>query len=182
MSPGLPADWPDALAPTSLLPEPLALPVHGGQPHYRGPLRLLTEPRRIEAGWWPDAEVEEGMPPAAWACGDTIPPLPGRPKAARAPRHGEAGAPSPAWGSATDEVVERGGAISPPPGRPKAARAPSGGSATDEVVERGGQVSRDYFIAQNPRAELLWVFRERPTAARPGAADEARWFLHGLYV
>jgi len=78
--------------------------------------------------------------------------------------------------------VERGGAISPPPGRPKAARAPSGGSAACEAAERGGAVSRDYFIAQNPRAELLWVFRERPTAARPGAADEARWFLHGLYV
>jgi len=181
MPPGLPTDWPDALAPTSLLPEPLALPVHGGQPHYRGPLRLLTEPRRIEAGWWPDAEAEEGAPPAARERGghSAVGPLPRR---GAAPRPGEAGAPSPAWGSAADEVVERGGAISPPPGRPKAARAPSGGSAACEAAERGGAVSRDYFIAQNPRAELLWVFRERPTAARPGAADEARWFLHGLYV
>ena len=181
MSPGLPADWPDALAPTTLLPEPLALPVHGGQPHYRGPLRLLTEPRRIEAGWWSDAEAEEGALPAARERGGH--PAAGPfPRRGAAPRPGEAGAPSPAWGSAADEVVERGGAISPPPGRPKAARAPSGGSAACEAAERGGAVSRDYFIAQNPRAELLWVFRERPTAARPGAADEARWFLHGLYV
>jgi protein ImuB len=49
----LPAPWPDALAPTWLLPEPQPLAVQGGQPRHRGAaLRLLTAPRRIEAGWW----------------------------------------------------------------------------------------------------------------------------------
>ena len=50
-------------------------------------------------------------------------------------------------------------------------------------------VARDYFIAQGAAAELLWVYRERPTsasAAGTGAgdrqADAPRWFLHGLYA
>lgn len=48
--------WPDALAPTWLLREPRALAVRAGQPCHEGaPLRLLTRPRRVEAGWWADA-------------------------------------------------------------------------------------------------------------------------------
>ncbi|MFT3777291.1 MAG: hypothetical protein QM772_03250 [Ottowia sp.] len=88
--------WPDALAPTWLLPEPQPLAVRDGRPCHRGAaLRLLTSPRRVEAGWWSEA------------------------------------------------------------------------------------VSRDYFIAQGVAAELLWVFRERPTVRLPDATP--RWFLHGLY-
>ena len=41
--------------------------------------------------------------------------------------------------------------------------------------------ARDYYIAQNPAAELLWVYRERATSAAPSAAGP-RWFLHGLYA
>lgn len=49
-------DWPDALAPTWLLREPRPLAVRAGQPCHDGtPLRLLTRPRRIEAGWWSGA-------------------------------------------------------------------------------------------------------------------------------
>ena len=45
----LPVPWPDALAPTWLLPEPQPLAVQGGRPCHRGAaLRLLTAPRRIE--------------------------------------------------------------------------------------------------------------------------------------
>ena len=98
-------DWPDALAPTCLLPEPLPLSVRAHQPHYRGALRLLTKAHRIEVGWCPELETGQGA-----------------------------------------------------------------------------QVARDYFIAQTPAAELLWIYRERPTAAQPGAEGEARWFLHGLYA
>jgi protein ImuB len=36
-------------------------------------------------------------------------------------------------------------------------------------------VARDYFIAWNPNAGLLWVFRER-LVAQPG------WYLHGLFA
>ena len=50
--------WPDALAPTWLLPEPQPLAMQGGRPCHRGAaLRLLTSPRRVEAGWWDDAAV-----------------------------------------------------------------------------------------------------------------------------
>jgi protein ImuB len=51
-------------------------------------------------------------------------------------------------------------------------------------VEAGADrsVCRDYYVARNPASELLWVFRERPTRANPRAADEACWFLHGLYA
>ncbi|WHZ11194.1 MAG: DNA polymerase IV-like protein ImuB [Burkholderiaceae bacterium] len=37
---------------------------------------------------------------------------------------------------------------------------------------------RDYFIAQNEQAGLLWIYRER-LAAEPA---EVRWFLHGIYA
>lgn len=51
-------------------------------------------------------------------------------------------------------------------------------------VEADAAVARDYFIAQSPTAELLWVYRERPTSTAPSAANDAtaRWFLHGLYA
>jgi protein ImuB len=75
-----------------------------GQPCHHGPLRLLTGPRRIEVGWWPDA-AEAASKPAA----------------------------------------------------------------------------RDYFIAQTAAAELLWIYRERATAAQPSDAAP-RWFLQGLYA
>ena len=75
------------------------------QPCHHGPLRLLTGPRRIEAGWWPDDDA---------------------------------------------------------PAAPAAAR--------------------DYYIAQNPAAELLWIYRERATSAQQGASNQPRWFLQGLYA
>lgn len=42
----------DAIHPPWLLPQPLRLAVQRDTPHYHGPLRLLTRPQRIEAGWW----------------------------------------------------------------------------------------------------------------------------------
>ncbi len=38
--------------PSWLLPAPQPLSMHGHQPSYGGPLRLLAGPERIEAGWW----------------------------------------------------------------------------------------------------------------------------------
>lgn len=49
--------------------------------------------------------------------------------------------------------------------------------AREEAVD---PAARDYYVARNPAAELLWVYRERPTARQPQAAS--RWFLHGLYA
>ncbi|MGN6702570.1 MAG: Y-family DNA polymerase [Burkholderiaceae bacterium] len=46
-----------ASRPTWLLPSPRPLPVAGGQPQFGGHLTLLTEPERIEAGWWDDDPV-----------------------------------------------------------------------------------------------------------------------------
>ncbi|MBH1963720.1 MAG: DNA polymerase Y family protein [Comamonadaceae bacterium] len=93
---------PDALAPTWLLREPLSLEVRDDQPYYRGSLRLLTGPRRVETGWWGTAMQGQGVPAA-----------------------------------------------------------------------------RDYYIAQNPGAELLWVYRERASSRHEG--NEPRWFLQGMY-
>ena len=45
----------DALYPTWLLQEPLALAVLHGAPHYQGPLTLLAGPDRLETGWWGEA-------------------------------------------------------------------------------------------------------------------------------
>lgn len=61
------------------------------------------------------------------------------------------------------------------------------------VADAGSEppVARDYFIAQSPTAELLWVYRERPTSASEPATgasaqerqpDAPRWFLQGLYA
>ena len=120
----------------------------------------------------------------------------GRPKAASAPL----------GGSAPREAGERGGPNPAAGPHPRRGAAPSGGSGPREAGERGGPICRDYFIAQSATAELLWVYRERPTAAdvppaRNGASDRgqrqgqgqgststagahapARWFLHGLYA
>ena len=38
-------------------------------------------------------------------------------------------------------------------------------------------VMRDYFIAQRPAGELVWIYRERAAAA-----GHASWFLQGLYA
>ncbi|MGO4391110.1 DNA polymerase Y family protein [Variovorax sp. M-6] len=53
---------PDALYPAWLLPEPLRLEMDGERPCYRGPLRRLIGPQRIEAGWW--GHVQDGGRPA----------------------------------------------------------------------------------------------------------------------
>jgi protein ImuB len=43
--------------PLWLLPIPQPLTVHQGLPYRRGALRLVSEPERIETGWWDDTEV-----------------------------------------------------------------------------------------------------------------------------
>jgi protein ImuB len=42
---------------------------------------------------------------------------------------------------------------------------------------------RDYFVAHNDVAGLVWVFRERlsPQAVGQAAAPPQRWFLHGIF-
>ncbi|WP_076997626.1 hypothetical protein [Variovorax sp. KK3] len=62
------ATQPDALYPPWLLREPLRLDVRDGRPCYRGVLRRLAGPQRLEAGWWgapgQGAEREERGHPA----------------------------------------------------------------------------------------------------------------------
>ena len=43
--------------PLWLLPAPRPLSVRGGLPRRRGPLRLVSEPERIETGWWDGAGI-----------------------------------------------------------------------------------------------------------------------------
>jgi protein ImuB len=52
----------DAIYPAWLLAEPLRLDMDGERPCYRGPLRRLIGPQRVEAGWW--GGVEDGGRPA----------------------------------------------------------------------------------------------------------------------
>jgi protein ImuB len=50
----------DVLAPRRplwLLSEPQPLTVQDGLPYRRGPLRLVSEPERIESGWWDGEEI-----------------------------------------------------------------------------------------------------------------------------
>jgi len=44
-----------------------------------------------------------------------------------------------------------------------------------------GPAMRDYFIARSDHAGLLWVYRERLSAAA-GESQAVRWFLHGVYA
>jgi protein ImuB len=49
--------WPAFRRPIWLLPAPEPLSHSEGLPHYHGPLRLLSEPERVETGWWDGAEI-----------------------------------------------------------------------------------------------------------------------------
>ena len=51
---------PDALYPGWLLPDPLRLDTRHGLPQWRGPLRTLAGPQRLETGWWTSPD---GAPP-----------------------------------------------------------------------------------------------------------------------
>jgi len=41
----------------------------------------------------------------------------------------------------------------------------------------GADVRRDYFIAENPRGETVWIYRDH----RYGI-DDGEWFLHGVFA
>ena len=56
--PGCSAQAPAAgRRPLWLLPAPQPLSVRDGLPRRRGPLRLVSEPERIETGWWDGGEI-----------------------------------------------------------------------------------------------------------------------------
>ncbi len=40
----------------------------------------------------------------------------------------------------------------------------------------GKDVRRDYFVAENPQGELMWIYRDH----RYGI-DDGEWFLHGVF-
>lgn len=52
-----PMPWVSGQRPLWLLRAPQRLPERDGRPWLSGPLHLLTEPERIETGWWDGAEV-----------------------------------------------------------------------------------------------------------------------------
>ena len=41
----------------------------------------------------------------------------------------------------------------------------------------GADVRRDYFVAENPRGETVWIYRDH----RYGI-DDGEWFLQGLFA
>ena len=40
----------------------------------------------------------------------------------------------------------------------------------------GADIRRDYFTAESPRGEMLWIYRDR----RYG--DDGEWFLQGMFA
>lgn len=52
-----PGEVPAPRRPLWLLQTPRPLSVRDGLPRRRGPLRLVSEPERIETGWWDDGEI-----------------------------------------------------------------------------------------------------------------------------
>lgn len=53
-------------------------------------------------------------------------------------------------------------------------------AADPDDAPRGAAVARDYFIAHNARAGLVWIYRERWRLSQ--TEQEVRWFLQGLYA
>jgi len=41
----------------------------------------------------------------------------------------------------------------------------------------GGDCRRDYFVAETPYGEMLWIYRDHRYAA-----DDGEWFMHGLFA
>jgi protein ImuB len=56
-SPRTPSPWPAFRRPHWLLPSPKLLRERDGLPRHRGPLRLVSDPERIETGWWDGGEI-----------------------------------------------------------------------------------------------------------------------------
>jgi protein ImuB len=52
-----PVPWPAFRRPLWLLPIPKLLSERDGLPRRRGPLRLVSEPERIETGWWDGGDI-----------------------------------------------------------------------------------------------------------------------------
>ena len=41
----------------------------------------------------------------------------------------------------------------------------------------GADVRRDYFVAESPQGEIMWIYRDH----RYGV-DDGEWFLHGVFA
>jgi protein ImuB len=55
----LPSDLPSLPRPTWLLARPIALLMRENRPFYGSPLRMASNPERIEAGWWDGPETRD---------------------------------------------------------------------------------------------------------------------------
>ncbi len=117
----------DALYPPWLLPRPLALQVHHGQPQFQGPLRLLTRAQRIETGWWERPRPRRNRPGPARLL--HCPQPRGRPAVdlPRAPERSRRAVGQPRPNPAARPLVPAGPVcLSVRPGRPKQAQPPRG--------------------------------------------------------
>jgi protein ImuB len=46
----------------------------------------------------------------------------------------------------------------------------------------GDGISRDYFVAVNPKGACLWIYRNRGTGNRgTGRTEKSSWYLHGIF-
>lgn len=158
----LPKGWASALQPTWLLAQPRKLSVRQGRPYDQGPLTLLAGPQRLESGWW-------GAPLALSAAGVAAQAKP-KPQAQAQENENENEKVAIKAKAATKAKVDAATDASIYPSIDPSAHA----LALSPVV------LRDYFLARNQAAVLLWIYRERLGNARQAPSDA--WYLHGIFA
>jgi protein ImuB len=128
-------------------------------------LAVRLGPQRVRAGWLLEDHRMECM--QRWAPW----PGPARPPAARPPLY-----PQPAW------LLEPPQRLEAVHSQPQHLGRPLQLLTRPQRVEGGwwdaapGLVQRDYVLALSEQAGLLWIFQQRLSA------DEAGWFLHGVFA
>jgi len=60
---------------------------------------------------------------------------------------------------------------------PEPARRADGPERIESGWWDGGDCRRDYFVAENPDGEIVWIYRDH----RRGT-DDGEWWLHGWFA
>jgi len=150
----------DALYPSWLLFEPMALATFGNSPMYQGRLQRLAGPQRLEAtGWAASRSDASGLLQSP----SLLP-----------PNHAEGraeGLPAAAVCAPSPSLLLRNSEKNQPAASAVASAFPSQAPAI-----------RDYFIYRNQQGALLWIYRERLAVAPVATSPLRSWYLHGFFA
>jgi protein ImuB len=105
----------------------------------------------------PEYAASEASPALAW-------------RSTRQPRRASASAPRPIW--LLDQAQSLATALET---RPWILR--DGPERIESGWWDGRDLRRDYFVAENPNGEFVWIYRDHRYAT-----DDGEWFLHGLFA